>query len=184
MTSTLSKIIIFAVGAAVGSAVTWKLVKDKYSQKTEEAIADMKEYLYGKANKEEKPVEKEPNEWDYRKSDIASYKEKLEKYNTNTEEVDTVSEPYIIAPEEFGECDYDTESLTYYSDGVLTDDCDNPVADIENTVGLESLNSFGEYEDDSVFVRNDRLKTDYEILLDERKYTDVDRVTNPFETEE
>ena len=44
---------------------------------------------------------------------------------------------------------------------------------MDNVVGLESLTHFGEFEDDSVFVRNDRLKCDYEILLDQRTYSDV-----------
>ena len=47
------------------------------------------------------------------------------------------------------------------------------VEDVDNVVGEESLNCFGKYEDDSVFVRNDVLKADYEILLDERNYSDV-----------
>ena len=35
---------------------------------------------------------------------------------------------------------------------------------------------FGEYEDDSVFVRNNRLKCDYEILRDEGEYSDLPSV--------
>ncbi len=46
------------------------------------------------------------------------------------------------------------------------------VDDIEETVGIDSLTHFGEYEDDSVFVRNDERKCDYEILLDHRDYED------------
>ena len=46
------------------------------------------------------------------------------------------------------------------------------VDDIEETVGIDSLTHFGEYEDDSVFVRNDERKCDYEILLDDRDYED------------
>ena len=45
--------------------------------------------------------------------------------------------------------------------------------DVENTIGIDSLNHFGEYEEDSVFVRNDIKKCDYEILLDESNYTGV-----------
>ena len=67
---------------------------------------------------------------------------------------------------------YETESLTYYSDGVLTDEYDNPIEDIERLVGSDALTHFGEYEDDSVFVRNDDLKTDFEILKDYAKYYD------------
>ena len=82
--------------------------------------------------------------------------------------------PYIIPPEEFGENeDYDTISLTLYSDGVLADDADKPITDIDEVIGNESLEHFGEYEDDSIFVRNDKLKCDYEVLIDERKYAQV-----------
>ena len=86
----------------------------------------------------------------------------------------SIDKPYVITPEEFGDLDdYETISLTYYADQILADDNDVIVDDIEDVVGFDSLNSFGEYEDDSVFVRNDRLKSDYEILLDQRKYSDV-----------
>lgn len=83
---------------------------------------------------------------------------------------DIVNRPYVIKPEEFGNGDYETVSLTYYADGILTDDFDNPIEDIDYYVGEESLDHFGEYEDDSVFVRNDNLKTDFEILLVEESY--------------
>ena len=82
--------------------------------------------------------------------------------------------PYVISPEEFGEFeDYERISLSYYADQVLADEDDEKVDDADNVVGLESLTHFGEFEDDSVFVRNDRLKCDYEILLDQRTYSDV-----------
>lgn len=93
---------------------------------------------------------------------------------------DPDADPYVIPPEEFGEKDdYDRISLTYYADHILADDNDQLLEDVEGTVGFESLTHFGEYEDDSVFVRNDRLKIDYEILRDERKYSDVIK-TKPY----
>lgn len=87
---------------------------------------------------------------------------------------DPDAEPYVIPPEQFAELDdYDQISLTYYADHILADDNDQLLEDVEGTVGFESLTHFGEYEDESVYVRNDRLKVDYEILRDERKYSDV-----------
>ena len=86
--------------------------------------------------------------------------------------------PYVIPPEEYGEIDgYDKESLTYYDgDGVLAYYAtDEMVEDVEGLVGADSLGHFGEYEEDSVFVRNDALKTDFEILLDTSKYSEVKR---------
>ena len=82
--------------------------------------------------------------------------------------------PYIIPPEDFGDYpDYETISLTYYNDKVLTDEYNEIVDDIDDLIGEDSLNHFGEYEDDSVFVRNDALKVDYEILLDPANYRDI-----------
>ena len=84
--------------------------------------------------------------------------------------------PYVISPDEFGEMedeDYDKVSFTYYADGVLADEYDEIVENIDEIIGEESLTHFGEYEDDSVFVRNDKLKCDYEILLDQRNYSDI-----------
>ena len=91
------------------------------------------------------------------------------------EEQETMEiKPYVISPEEFGEFeDYERISLSYYADQILADEDDEKVEDVDNVVGLESLTHFGEFEDDSVFVRNDRLKCDYEILLDQRTYSDV-----------
>ena len=54
----------------------------------------------------------------------------------------------------------------------------------DEIVGLDSLTHFGEYEDDSVFVRNDVMKCDYEILLDHRNYKDVASHVRFLDTEE
>jgi len=82
--------------------------------------------------------------------------------------------PYVIAPEEFGDLDsYEKISLAYFADGILANENDEQVDDIDDLVGCESLEHFGEYEDDSVFVRNDKLKSYYEILKDNRRWVDV-----------
>ena len=60
----------------------------------------------------------------------------------------------------------EVEILSKYLPEQLTED------EIEECVGLDSLTHFGEYEEDSVFVRNDNLKIDYEILRDEDDYYD------------
>ena len=98
-------------------------------------------------------------------------------------EIEYIQNPYVIAPEELGENEeYDIETLIYYADEKLTDDDNRLVEDVENLVGVASLSRFGEYENDSVCVRNDRLKTDYEILLDVRRYSDV--VDDPHQAED
>ena len=95
--------------------------------------------------------------------------------NMEEEEMDDTREPYVIMPDQFSEyADYDTISLTYYADGILaSDDTDEIIEDIDDVVGEDSLNHFGEFEDDSVYVRNDERKCDYEILRNNRTYAEV-----------
>ena len=73
--------------------------------------------------------------------------------------------PYVISPDEYGCAEgYDMIDLTYYADGVLADETDEIVEDVEGTIGTDSLRRFGEYEHDAVHVRNDVRRIDYEIL--------------------
>ena len=191
MKDTLNKAIIFAAGAAIGSAVTWKLVKNKYEQIAQEEIDSVKEAFFRREQElitpdndesmshAEEVVEEFETGLKNTKPPLKEYAETLRKqgyvdYTDYEKEEDVdMMKPVVIAPEEFGEDEtYDTISLTYFADNYLTDDR-NLLVDVEKTVGKESLTHFGEFEDDSVFVRNDELKVYYEILLDERSYVDL-----------
>lgn len=187
MNDTLSNFMIFTAGAIIGSAVTWKLIETKYAKIAQDEIDSVKEVFSRRRNNSETSVEdisidEKTNQLNA-KEDMREYVAKLKEHqyidytqNTDSEEKEEedMDDPYVISPEEFGTIDeYETISLTYYVDGVLTDDMDEPVEDVDNVVGSDSVNHFGEYEDDSVFVRNDRLKADYEILLDPREYKSV-----------
>lgn len=179
---------MFVLGVAVGSVVTWRYVEKKYERIAQDEIDSVKEVFSKREaeftedtevqikadNAKEKPNVIEYAGW-LRKRGYTNYSDVADKKPEEVKkEPMSVDKPYVIAPEEFGELDdYETISLTYYADQILADDNDVIVDDIEDVVGFDSLNSFGEYEDDSVFVRNDRLKCDYEILLDQRKYSDV-----------
>lgn len=182
--SKATNVMSFVLGAAVGSVVTWQYVKNKYEQIAQEEIDSVKEVFL----KRDPDVTVEVKEADVRnrkeeKPGVVEYAARLQKEGyTNyagmnaveEEEAETVEKPYVISPEEFGEFDdYEKISLTYYADQALADENDELVDDVEDIIGFESLTHFGEYEDDSVFVRNDRLKCDYEILMDSRLYSDV-----------
>lgn len=196
--STLSNFLFFTAGAAVGSVVTWKFIKTKYEQLAQEEIDSVKAVY---CPREEEPesetpdnnVEKGyiPNTTDLNTysdtlasqgyTDYANAKDGVVNTTKPVEEVDDMERPYVISYEDFGELDgYRIVSLLYFNDGVLTDDQYEPVEDADSIVGLDSLEHFGDEEDDSVFVRNDKRKTDYEILKDERNYADL---LDPEETE-
>lgn len=84
-------------------------------------------------------------------------------------------EPHVISPDEFEEDNgYEKVNLSYYADEVLTDDYDNPIKDLAYMIGSrEPFQHFDEYEDDTVFVRNDRIKCDFEITKDLRTYDEL-----------
>ena len=181
MKSTLSKFLIFAVGAGVGSLVTWKLIEARYKQIVQEEIASMDEYYRNKYGVEEPEEDSDDvNDAPDGQIDIRAYaaelaKNKYTNYSGNEKseqkEVDDVERPYVIPPVEFGELDgYLTRTLYYHADGVLTDDQDEIVEDADDIVGEDFSSHYGEYEEDSVFVRNDAKRTDYEILYDPSNY--------------
>lgn len=190
MNCKLFNVFIFAAGAAIGSAVTWKLVKTKYERIAQEEINSIKE-LYSKRETELKDdVDRAYELMD--EHEIATVKA-MEEYKelvsmnsytgmdidetTNEKKGDeTMGDDMIevIPPDELSERDdYETETLWYFADGVLTDVDNNVIDDPEGLVGDKALDSFGEYEDDAVCVRNDELATYYEILRDLRKFSEV-----------
>ena len=178
MNKSIGYIFAFSLGAAAGVAVSWRILKKKYEHIANEEIASVKEYFSKRAavNEQTQPEKNEESEEkddsEPSDEDVTSYTRLARKYGDISPERKEEKDmpPYVIPPEEFGEKDYPMVSLTYYSDGVLADGLDQPVDDVEGTVGVESLSHFGEYEDDSVFVRNDDLGIDYEILRDPEPY--------------
>ena len=60
----------------------------------------------------------------------------------------------------------------------MADECGEIVDDVEEIIG-DGLDHFGEYEDDSVFVRSDAKRCDYEILKDLRDFSDFKKKNFP-----
>lgn len=181
--NTLSKIVVFAAGVAVGSVVTWKLLKTKYERITQEEIESVKEFYAQRAQvKMDTPADIEPTGADDKKDydkiiEEANYvTESSDEIQNNEEEDKEMDRPYVISPEEFDENGYETISLTYYADNVLVDEFGGVIEEElwEEMVGADFAEHFGEYEDDSVFVRNDSFSIDYEILKDLRNYSEVE----------
>ena len=95
------------------------------------------------------------------------------------DEAPYINGPYVISPDDF-RCSppgYNAQALDYFSDGILADSWGARL-NIEETIGEDSLKHFGEYADDIVYVRNERLEVDYEVTCDPRTYDETVR-TNP-----
>ena len=189
MSETVKRIFIFIAGAGLGAIVSWQFLKNKYEQIANDEIASVKE-AYNKKN-DISSDESEEDEFQEKSADgklvettlpseeeVSEYKKIVSNYTSNENEEKGVTDmprgPYVIKPEEFGNMDYDLVSLEYYADKVLVDEDDHPIQDVEYMVGEDSLEHFGEYEEDAVYVRNDLIKTDFEILLVESRYYEDD----------
>lgn len=84
--------------------------------------------------------------------------------------------PYVITHDEFMENEngWTQAVLTYYNgDDVLTDDQDMPIPDIEAIVDSENLSKFGYGSRDKnvVYVRNEKIETDFEITLSQGEFS-------------
>ena len=184
-----------AIGAAVGSYVTWKTVDTKYRNLAEEEIASVREFYKNKIKEKNKvTIEKAEN---INKENLVDNK-KIEEAKTimlnnnyiskpkDDEEEDDEEddctyevpkaeekiEPYTINPQEYGyEDDYKIRSWMYYTDGVVADEDNELIPDPEEYIG-DALTRFGEYEDDAVYVRNENTKCDYEILMSEKTFSE------------
>lgn len=173
MSNTLSKVFIFAAGAAVGSLVTWKLVEKKYKQIADREINDILDRFGSdkeeSVEKTEEETEEEEDEDKIKYTRIA----KLCGYLKEENEM-AIDRPYVISPEDYDDPDigYNCLTLFYYNNGIVVDEGSNIIEgdELEELIGSESLTHFGEYEDDSVFVRNDAKRLDIEILKDEDDY--------------
>lgn len=174
----LSNVAIFAVGAAIGSVVTWKFLKTKYERIADEEIESVKEAFF---NQEEAKKQEQERVKEY-EAVISSYIPNDQK--PGPVKVDKV-EPYVISPDMYGEADFEMVNLTYYADGVLTMDVDDSIIrDIVGTVGPDAIGSIGEYQEDVIHVRDEEKKIDYEIVNDPRKFIDSVGTNSPFmETE-
>ena len=185
-----NKIVWFVAGALVGTVSSYFVTKARL-QKKFEALNDaqfkeqeayiLKKYGIKQTKAEKKPVEEAPQEKEEEvpveksKSSFDGYfvtdafkNREMVNYSNATEDPTEyfVDESVrVISPRELNDSDYETITLKYYDDDILTDDRDEIIDDPVGIVGDDFKKHFGEYEDDCVYVRNDNLDVDYEILL-------------------
>lgn len=173
MNDKLSSVIIFCGGVFIGGFLTWGFFKTKYEKIANEEIASVKETF----NNYKVEEALKGNDAYINIIDSNSYRN----YSNTAIETDKkggtadmeLKQPYVITPEQYEDnVDYTKVSLTWYNDEVLEDDWGN-VLDPDDVIGSDALKTFGQYEKDSVFVRDDDEQIDYEVLLDTRSYKET-----------
>lgn len=195
----------FAMGAVVGSAASFFILKKRMDKKLEEEFQNYKEsfsnpnivnFFYESEKKKAESSQKKETE---ESCDVVKYtkdqKKKKKEYTDYTsfyngsksskidkedDEVvindfsgDPDAVPVIISPDEFGDEEgYAQISLLYTTDGVLIDEDDNRFESTE-CLCSDYEEHFDEYESDAVYMRNDRVRTYYEILKSLKSYKEI-----------
>lgn len=170
----LSSTLAFTVGAAVGALVANYILKTKYENVANEEIDSVKKTF------EEKMVEYEEA---IRETTEYAGILRNEVYRINhpddvEEESNMRDRPYVITEDEFSHSENPMMPLIYCADGVLLDE-DGYFMDVEDSIGSENMDAFDHYEDDVMYVRNDKKEIDYEVVFDERDSVDVVAALRP-----
>lgn len=102
----------------------------------------------------------------------------VEMHENLKDEAEKPMTPYVIPVDEFFQDEQDHEKLTityYEKDDTLVDERNQPIPDVEGTIGGQSLERFGDMSKDAniVYVRNYRLECDFEVVLDKASYTET-----------
>ena len=198
--TVVCSVVSFIGGAAISGLAVWKIlekkIEAKYAAISDEEIKSVKEKFTVPKSAEmmetlKKKLEKKPGEEKQKINlkdhssldDMKLYARTLKdggytnysnvEMKDDKDEDTDVEDPdiHIIDPDDFGDDDeYDCISLTFYADGILADDDDNIIDDVDGTISKGALFHFGDYEDDAVHIKNDKRKVYYEVLTDPRSY--------------
>lgn len=193
----------FVAGAAVGALGAWYFAKKKYEKIAQDEIQSVTDAFSERLDKlarnsmDDPSIRPTPEELereatkpgdrniiDYAavlsKQGYTDYTKfsKDEEESTETEDseisVDTAAGPVIICPDDYGEIpEYEQLSWIYFADHIMTDDDYSLITNYEKWIGDGALQHFGEYEDDAIHVRNDKLKCYIEVVIDSRLYASV-----------
>ena len=197
----MNKGIIFIVGVAIGASATYVTLKKKYEDIMAEEIQAIKAMYKEKSEEasdevaEEvsepiKDIDKEKIAIDARtKPDLIKHATELSNKNNyvnysksdNKAEKKNEKKPYEIQFDEYGEIeDYEAITLYYYSDGVVADENDEEVEYPEMLIGEGYEEYFETSGEDSLYIRNEHISSDYEVLRSAKTYAEAIGETYPY----
>lgn len=188
----IKDILLFSSGAAIGAALSMHFWQKKYAAELEDEVErQVDSILNNMEEKKKEDQEKEKEETRSAKKEKVKYDQmtKVYKEEEHTEEEETQEDiaasyehpedsdelaeyPYQISEEEFNEKNgYEKESLYYYAgDGSIVNDMDALIEDVdaEAMLGREYLGWLN--GTDAVYIRNEKLQTDYELVWNSSSY--------------
>ena len=179
----MNQTIIFCGGVVVGGVIGYFIGKKREESFREAEIASIKE-AYGHDNKKKNVASTENMERSVASVERPSDGMKKMKLSyipdddkSGDDEWDEADKqnpvepemvPYVISPDAFAneKPEYAKITLVYYEDNEVLINDQEECIDIGTDIGYDAINHFGEYEKDAVYIRNEQLGNDYEVLLE------------------
>lgn len=101
------------------------------------------------------------------KIDYTKYAKSVREEFAETEfptEEDRKNTPYLIFEDDYSsDLDYDKESLIYFAGNKTLCDVDETLYNLADTIGAESVDLFDMMNTDTIYIRNERLQTDFMV---------------------
>lgn len=194
--------IIFTAGGLIGAGVAWFLTKKYYRERTEKEIESVKEaydrlkediqkradaakskpdlsvYMEALKKSEEKAATPAPVNYSGFTSgtEEPDEPEPIEYVSTARpidKEVDH-SKPYLLdrMPYPNEKPYHSLITVIYYADGTYADQHGTEV-EVEDYIGTDMMGYIEETSKDEIFIRNEELELDVDIIKDNRTYDDV-----------
>lgn len=177
----MKSLLTFVIGAGIGAAISWVYHKNKYEEIIQEEItslrANSKLSTFASDKKNDDKTNQVGYEEDNSKTTINKARNIIDYngYSKNDEpeigpcEAAARRNPlYVITPEEFAsQLGYDTDTFYLFADDIITNDNNEVLSNVKEMFGItidEIKDQYGKYEDNAVYVRDERIQMDYEIL--------------------
>lgn len=156
----------FVLGIVIGAGVTYLCMKSKVDDEIEEVREAIVEKREEEAEiKLQQKIEKE---------DIFKAANELlskNSYTYNDSKKDTI---YTVSSDEAGEDGYKLLNFVYHTDGIITDNDNNPVDNVPLHLGINYMQMIKDTVGDFVYIRNEPQQTDYEIEISDKAYSYID----------
>lgn len=192
--------LIFIAGGAIGSLITYMIISRKDFENKEKEISEIRSYYNNEFKsmilkekelkndeKDEKSAENEPNYVQEVKNIVKKNLKPIITDIRNSENgfENDMNEPKVkgsivvdkslISATEFAEDeDYDKVTLYYFVEDDLFTDIDYGIVNNGvDLVGRAMLDHVGMYEDDVLYVRNESLSADYEVIFQHNSYSEM-----------
>lgn len=184
--------IIFACGAGIGFGVGVVLTRNKYEDKFNSEMSEMRQHYQEKLNGLEEKIDiaesklgaaeiiKNEKYVSYDRMNETEVRDRVKTIiekavNGDRPPEDYPDEPFVITEEDFSErelyfekieCDY------YLGDGALVDEADE-LLNIDDTIGYDNLESFINSDESIMYIRNAHLSTDYLVTKMGGNYSEI-----------